>query len=82
MAVETGAGDGNRLLARIVAAAALARNQCAGVPRMAGPSQAGACSGGAGAGPWEPAPEPASHQRCGMARYGLGRSDFIGGPDG
>ena len=66
MAAETGAGDGNRLLARIVAAAALARNKCAGVPGMAGPSQAGACSSGAGAGPWKPAP----HQGCGMALKG------------
>ena len=74
MAAETGAGDGNRLLAdmlaRIVMSAALARNKCAGVPGMAGPSQAGACSSGAGAGPWKPAPEPAPHQGCGMALKG------------
>ena len=70
MAAETGAGDGNLcwpdMLARIVMSAALARNKCAGVLGMAGPSQGGACSSGAGAEPWKPAP----HQGCGMARYG------------
>ena len=49
-----GVADRNRLLSRMVAATALARNVSVRIPRMAGPCQTWACPEGGRAGAWKP----------------------------
>ena len=68
--LETGIACLLDMLARIVMALAPARNQYVEVSRMAGPSQAVACSEGVRAGPNGPASKPAPQERSRMALKG------------
>ena len=68
--MEMGVADRNRMLARMVAAAPLARNQYVGVPRMIGACQAVAYSEGGESRTLETGPEPVPHQRRGTALRG------------
>ena len=65
-----GVADRNRLLSRMVAATALARNVSVRIPRMAGPCQARACPEGGRAGTYSPASKPALQERSRMALKG------------